>query len=423
MRTASGRAIIRRRVGQPTVNIVSEDRTFRRQPDGSMLPLSIELLAETENIKTPEYEWFTFDNRRWDKIEDSSDAIYTVHPGEWNKRTFKVTVTDREQAVIVSASIIIEVEEPVEVGGVNLLTRDNWEQGALNKQAESESAYDVLKIPSTTVLRVINLVRVGYNHVYSIGNPDYEYAYINFIGSREGGPVYEGPAYYSEWKDKSSYVRRPRVGNNYVAVMLRKKNGGDITIDDFEKSRLKLENGTVDTDWTPSPSDSWIKYDPATDTLYVEKSFYSTKEISAYGDEIQDGEDVGGGYERLDDWFTYDAEKAGWVLSAKLGKDLLDKNSVLSTELSDKYNELRDKDTELENKYNELKDKDGDKYYETAVNMPSKAWEISHNLNKYPSVTVINNDNQVVIGDVQYIDKNSLTVSFSAEFTGKVICN
>ena len=90
--------------------------------------------------------------------------------------------------------------------------------------------------------------------------------------------------------------------------------------------------------------------------------------------------------------------------------------------VNNKYNELA---TDLENKYNELKDKSGDKHYEIeiAVNMPSKTWEINHNLNKYPSVTVINNDNQVVIGDVQYIDKNNLTVSFSAEFTGKVICN
>lgn len=157
----------------------------------------------------------------------------------------------------------------------------------------------------------------------------------------------------------------------------------------------------------------------------------SEKEIAAYGlgNGLPDGSgNTGGaGYNRLDDWFTYDAEKAGWVLSAKLGKDLLDKNNALSTELSDKYNELRDKDTELatdlENKYNELIARDGDKNYETAIHMPSKVWNITHSLNKYPSVTIINNDMQEVIGDIVYIDKNSLTVSFSAEFTGKAICN
>ena len=91
-------------------------------------------------------------------------------------------------------------------------------------------------------------------------------------------------------------------------------------------------------------------------------------------------------------------------------------------EVNNKYNELA---TDLEKKYNELKDKDEDKhfFYETSVSMPSKNWEITHNLNKYPSVTITNNENQVVIGDITYINKNKLTVSFSAEFSGKVICN
>ena len=159
--------------------------------------------------------------------------------------------------------------------------------------------------------------------------------------------------------------------------------------------------------------------------ILTEYSAVSARELSAHGVGVglPDDESTGGGYDRLDDWLIYDTEKEGWVLSAKLGKDLLDKHNGLSTELTDKYIELRDKDTELENKYNELKDKDGDKYYKVEVNIPSTIWEINHNLNKYPAVTVINNDNQIVIGDVIYTDENNLTITFSAEFTGKVICN
>lgn len=89
-------------------------------------------------------------------------------------------------------------------------------------------------------------------------------------------------------------------------------------------------------------------------------------------------------------------------------------------EVNNKYNELA---TDLDEKYNELTNKSGDSYYEELVSMPSKIWVITHNLNKYPSVTVINNNNQVVIGDITYTDKNNLTVSFSAGFSGKVICN
>ena len=102
-----------------------------------------------------------------------------------------------------------------------------------------------------------------------------------------------------------------------------------------------------------------------------------------------------------------------------------DKNLVQY--LGEDFERINNKYNKLVTDLDELKNKSGDKHYEieieVAVNMPSKTWEINHNLNKYPSVTVINNDNQVVIGDVQYIDKNNLTVSFSAEFSGKVICN
>ena len=145
--------------------------------------------------------------------------------------------------------------------------------------------------------------------------------------------------------------------------------------------------------------------------ILTEYSAVSKKEIAAHGvgKGLPDDESTGGGYKRLDDWFTYDASKAGWVLSAKLGKDLLDKHGSLATELNDRFNELEGKE--------------GDKYYEELVNMPSTTWEITHNLNKYPSVTIINNDMQEVIGDVKYTDLNTLTISFSAEFSGKVICN
>ena len=78
---------------------------------------------------------------------------------------------------------------------------------------------------------------------------------------------------------------------------------------------------------------------------------------------------------------------------------------------------------EINKKYNELKNKTSDKYYEETIKIPSKVWEVVHNLNKHPSVTIINNDKQVVIGDVRYINNNELTISFSAEFSGKVICN
>lgn len=53
----------------------------------------------------------------------------------------------------------------------------------------------------------------------------------------------------------------------------------------------------------------------------------------------------------------------------------------------------------------------------------SDTWNIQHSLNKYCSVTVVDSANNVVVGDIQYTDKNNVVISFSAAFTGKAYCN
>lgn len=64
-----------------------------------------------------------------------------------------------------------------------------------------------------------------------------------------------------------------------------------------------------------------------------------------------------------------------------------------------------------------------DKHFQQYIAMPSKIWTITHGLGKHPSVTVINNDNQIVEGSVTYIDNNTIQIDFSAEFSGTVYCN
>ena len=51
--------------------------------------------------------------------------------------------------------------------------------------------------------------------------------------------------------------------------------------------------------------------------------------------------------------------------------------------------------------------------------VPALLWTINHNLDKYPSVSVVNINNVLMYGDVTYIDKNNLQIEFSAEFSGK----
>ena len=50
-------------------------------------------------------------------------------------------------------------------------------------------------------------------------------------------------------------------------------------------------------------------------------------------------------------------------------------------------------------------------------------WNVSHNLVKFPSITVIDTANTVVNGEYTYIDNNNVTLKFSAAFAGKAYLN
>ena len=50
-------------------------------------------------------------------------------------------------------------------------------------------------------------------------------------------------------------------------------------------------------------------------------------------------------------------------------------------------------------------------------------WTITHNLGKFPSVTVVDLDNVVVIGQVDYLNSNIIQLTFSKPFAGCAFLN
>lgn len=64
----------------------------------------------------------------------------------------------------------------------------------------------------------------------------------------------------------------------------------------------------------------------------------------------------------------------------------------------------------------------GDKNFEQDFSDASQL-DITHNLGKRPSITVIDSAGDEVEGDYSYPDFNNVTISFSASFSGKVILN
>lgn len=54
---------------------------------------------------------------------------------------------------------------------------------------------------------------------------------------------------------------------------------------------------------------------------------------------------------------------------------------------------------------------------------PASEWIINHNLERYPSITVVDSGNSVVVGDVKYIDDNEIIVTFNGAFSGTAYLN
>lgn len=54
---------------------------------------------------------------------------------------------------------------------------------------------------------------------------------------------------------------------------------------------------------------------------------------------------------------------------------------------------------------------------------PSSQWVITHNLAKYPSVTVVDSANNMVFGEVLYDSVNQVTITFAGGFSGKAFFN
>ena len=61
--------------------------------------------------------------------------------------------------------------------------------------------------------------------------------------------------------------------------------------------------------------------------------------------------------------------------------------------------------------------------FEYTQGVPATTWNIQHNLNNFPSITVIDTADTVVTGQYTYIDNNNVTLTFSAGFAGKAYLN
>lgn len=53
----------------------------------------------------------------------------------------------------------------------------------------------------------------------------------------------------------------------------------------------------------------------------------------------------------------------------------------------------------------------------------SDYWHITHNMDKYPSVTVVDSANNEIVAEVHYVDRNNLIVTMNGASKGKAYLN
>ncbi len=70
----------------------------------------------------------------------------------------------------------------------------------------------------------------------------------------------------------------------------------------------------------------------------------------------------------------------------------------------------------------DITDSDDKTFVFTQV-VPAATWVVTHNLNKFPSVSVVDTANTSGFGAVEYNSANQLTITFSGAFAGKAYLN
>jgi len=68
-------------------------------------------------------------------------------------------------------------------------------------------------------------------------------------------------------------------------------------------------------------------------------------------------------------------------------------------------------------------DSNTDKTFTFTQSVASSTWSVTHNLDKFPSVSVVDSGKTAVVGSVEYINENELTITFSAPFSGYAYMN
>ncbi len=139
--------------------------------------------------------------------------------------------------------------DSLQIGGGNLLSASDWEQGTGAPASAAGTSYEALKYASTTRIRTKNLVEINGSCALSISNLNYRYLVYLFDANRG----YLGQA-NGEIVWRQEVIILPE-STKYIAVLISKVNNSAISVSEFSDAKLKLERGNKATDYSEAPKD------------------------------------------------------------------------------------------------------------------------------------------------------------------------
>ena len=215
---------------------------------------SVDSVSNTRNFAAT-YGYTTINGRYITTgVIKSSDGSSVVIDLDAGKITGNIKFLSGGQAVDAEQFISDTVDDAVsevEIGGRNLLPCQNfWEQGNTSDEANPNKTYEQMKTNASTRIRTKSVINLDTNSDYTINcGSGFEY-YLVYLNNGYG-------AGWSGYKSEK-YTFKPS-GYDSVAVIVRKSDNSAITPSEIDNVKIKLEKGSVATDWTPASED--LPYD------------------------------------------------------------------------------------------------------------------------------------------------------------------
>lgn len=142
--------------------------------------------------------------------------------------------------------------ENLEIGGRNLVSAnsDNWKRATVSESSDKGSTYDfVSRAASTTRITIKELVQASGKIYVKIHNSGYDTCITQFDSSK----LYLGKDTFVTWT--SDTLVELDMNTSYIGVTVRKSDNSSITTEEIGNVKIKIEQGTKPTDWTPSTED------------------------------------------------------------------------------------------------------------------------------------------------------------------------